>query len=118
MISGFTLQTINPFFPILVFTQKASPAAIIATPVIKINNESILYLFKILLPTYAKPTVAIRHPANNHIVFSVIAASFIQLHAPSTVLKGFCSVLGLFRVAQLHASYMSYAQVTTSNSRE
>lgn len=41
-----------------------------------------------------------------------------QLHAPSTVLKGFCSVLGLFRVAQLHASYMSYAQVTTSNSRE
>ena len=33
-----------------------------------------------------------------------------QLHAPSTVLKGFCSVLGLFRVAQLHASYMSYAQ--------
>ena len=45
MISGFTLQTINPFFPILVFTQKASPAAIIATPVIKINNESILYLF-------------------------------------------------------------------------
>ena len=81
MISGFTLQTINPFFPILVFTQKASPAAIIATPVIKINNESILNLFKILLPTYAKPTVAIRHPANNHIVFSVIAASFIQLHA-------------------------------------
>lgn len=62
MISGFTLQTINPFFPILVFTQKASPAAIIATPVIKINNESILYLFKILLPTYAKPTVAIRRP--------------------------------------------------------
>ena len=40
-----------------------------------------------------------------------------QLHAPSTVLKGFCSVLGLFRVAQLHASYMSYAQVTTSNSQ-
>lgn len=41
-----------------------------------------------------------------------------QLHAPSTVLKGFYSVLGLFRVAQLHACYMSYAQVTTSNSRE
>ena len=40
-----------------------------------------------------------------------------QLHAPGTVLKGFCSVLGLFRVAQLHASYMSYAQVTTSNSQ-
>lgn len=39
------------------------------------------------------------------------------LHAPGTVLKGFCSVLGLFRVAQLHASYMSYAQVTISNSR-
>ncbi|MDQ9707308.1 hypothetical protein RFY99_15435, partial [Acinetobacter baumannii] len=38
---------------------KASPAAIIATPVIKINNESILYLFKILLPTYAKPTIVI-----------------------------------------------------------
>lgn len=61
------------------FTQKASPAAIIATPVIKINNESILYLFKILLPTYTKPTVAIRHPANNHIVFSVIAdSSFVK----------------------------------------
>jgi len=29
-----------------------------------------------------------------------------QLHAPSTVLQGFCSILGLFRVAQLHASYM------------
>lgn len=41
-----------------------------------------------------------------------------QLHAPSTVLKGFYSVLGLFRVAQLHACYMSYAQMTTSNSRE
>ena len=75
------LTNYQSIFPILVFTQKASPAAIIATPVIKINNESILYLFKILLPTYAKPTVAIRHPANNHIVFSVIAASFIQLHA-------------------------------------
>lgn len=71
-------QSIFPHFGVY---PKASPAAIIATPVIKINNESILYLFKILLPTYAKPTVAIRHPANNHIVFSVIAASFIQLHA-------------------------------------
>ena len=53
---------------------------------------------------------------------SIIHTSFFysvtcQLHAPSTVLKGFCSVLGLFRVAQLHASYMSYAQVTTSNSQ-
>ena len=48
---------------------------------------------------------------------SIHTSFFIQLHAPSTVLKGFCSVLGLFRVAQLHASYMSYAQVTTSNSQ-
>ena len=33
---------------------------------------------------------------------SIHTSFFIQLHAPSTVLKGFCSVLGLFRVAQLH----------------
>ena len=39
------------------------------------------------------------------------------LHALGTVLKGFCSVLGLFRVAQLHAGYMSCVQITTANDR-
>ena len=40
------------------------------------------------------------------------------LHALGTVLKGFCSVLGLFRVAQLHAGYMSCVQITTANDRK
>ena len=39
------------------------------------------------------------------------------LHALGTVLKGFCSVLGLFRVTQLHAGYMSCVQITTANDR-
>ena len=53
----------------------------------------------------------------NTSIHTIFYSVTCQLHAPSTVLKGFCSVLGLFRVAQLHASYMSYAQVTTSNSQ-
>lgn len=40
------------------------------------------------------------------------------LHALGTVFKGFCSVLGLFRVAQLHAGYMSCVQITTANDRK
>ena len=40
------------------------------------------------------------------------------LHALGTVFKGFCSVLGLFRVAQLHAGYMSCVQITTANNRK
>ena len=51
-----------------------------------------------------------------------IHTSFLFSYMPVTCakhcFKGLLSVLGLFRVAQLHASYMSYAQVTTSNSRE
>ncbi len=57
----------------------------------------------------------VRHRLMTHSLFYPVTC---QLHASGTVLKGFCTVLGLFRVAQLHASYMSYAQVTTANDRK
>ena len=44
--------------------------------------------------------------------------SYMPVTCAKHCFKGLLSVLGLFRVAQLHASYMSYAQVTTSNIRE
>ena len=44
--------------------------------------------------------------------------SYMPVTCAKHCFKGLLSVLGLFRVSQLHASYMSYAQVTTSNSRE
>ena len=43
--------------------------------------------------------------------------SYMPVTCAKHCFKGLLSVLGLFRVAQLHASYMSYAQVTTSNSQ-
>ena len=61
----------------------------------------------------------VRHRLMTHSLFlSSYMPVTCWLHASGTILKGFCSVLGLFRVAQLHASYMSYAQVATENSRK
>ena len=78
-----------------------------------IFREKISFVCK-LLPIY-EPCLSVIYSSYPYDFFYSVTC---QLHAPSTVLKGFCSVLGLFRIAQLHASYMSYAQVTTSNSRE
>ena len=62
-----------------------------------IFREKISFVCK-LLPIY-EPCLSVIYSSYPYDFFYSVTC---QLHAPSTVLKGFCSVLGLFRVAQLH----------------